>query len=149
MNIIDALSDRQLLGASPAFRDLSTWSPWLTFLRAVYGLPLDAESAPLFCKATGRRRYDPAHGGWREVVLVCGRQSGKSRIAATLVTFEAAFAPREPDGSTTYGLLVAQDARAAQRVLFEYMVACNYELTSIGTNDIGHAVLDLLLEKPD
>jgi CubicO group peptidase (beta-lactamase class C family) len=30
------------------------------------------------------------------------------------------------------------------------MIACNYELTSIGTNDIGHAVLDILLgEKQD
>ena len=38
--IIEALHDRRLLGALPDFADLTTWTPWLTFLSALYGLPL-------------------------------------------------------------------------------------------------------------
>jgi hypothetical protein len=40
MTIIEALHDAQLFGALPAFRDLTSWRPWLAFLRAVYGLAL-------------------------------------------------------------------------------------------------------------
>ena len=43
LTILDAIHDRSLFGASPVFADLQPWKPWLTFLSAVYGLPLDAE----------------------------------------------------------------------------------------------------------
>ena len=32
VTIIDALHDKQLFGALPAFEDLSSWSAWLVFL---------------------------------------------------------------------------------------------------------------------
>ena len=41
VTIIDALKDRALFGGLPAFQDLTTWRPWIAFLRAVYGLPMD------------------------------------------------------------------------------------------------------------
>jgi len=53
--IIDALRDPQLLGALPAFRDLSTWAAWLVFLKAFYGLMLDAAELALFRERTGRQ----------------------------------------------------------------------------------------------
>jgi hypothetical protein len=83
----------RLLGAVPAFKDLSTWQPWINRVA-------EAEE----------------HGG--DEVWILGRQSGKSRIAATRAVFYAVTAG--PEAAGTYALLVAQDARAALRTLFRY-----------------------------
>jgi hypothetical protein len=120
MTIIEALGDRALLGALPCFRALTSWQAWLVFLKAVYGLPLDLAELAVFCQHTGRAAYAPPPGGWQEVVAVTGRQSGKTRIAATLAAFEAMTAPAELDGTDLYALLVAQDERASLRTLFSY-----------------------------
>ena len=82
MNIIEALKDRNLLGASPVFADLATWKPWLVFLSAVYGLPLDSEGVDLFKRCTGRSTYDPPEGGWPEVAYIVDRQAGKTPLAS-------------------------------------------------------------------
>jgi hypothetical protein len=119
-NIVDALRAPLLFGGHPAFRDLATWSAWVVFLRACYGLPLEPGELEIFKRHTGRPTYDPPAGGWREVVAIVGRQSGKSRVAALLASFEAALAEPLPDRTATYALLVAQDHRAAMRTLFEY-----------------------------
>ena len=39
MNILAALADRNLLGAS--IRDAESWKPWRALLAAAFGLPLD------------------------------------------------------------------------------------------------------------
>jgi hypothetical protein len=120
ITIVEALEDCALFGGLPAFRDLSTWRAWLVFLRAVYGLPLDAAGEALFREHTGRSTYDPPAGGWREVVCVVGRQSGKTRIAASIAAFEAMTVEAEADGTELYSLLVAQDHRASLRAVFRY-----------------------------
>jgi hypothetical protein len=68
----------------------------------------------LFRKHTGRQRA--REEGYPEAVCIVGRQSGKSAVAAVTCAFEAATS-RDPG---TYALLISQDARAAQRVLFGY-----------------------------
>lgn len=120
LSILDALNDAALLGGLPVFRDLSTWRAWLTFLRAAYGLPLSGDELELFRRHTGRTGYAPPPGGFPEVVCIVGRQSGKTRIAATIAAFEAVLAEREPDRTELYAVLVAQDHRAALRTLFGY-----------------------------
>lgn len=120
LTIVDALEDDALFGALPAFQYLATWRAWLVFLRATYGLPLNEAGQAIFCERTGRSRYEPPCGGYREAVCIVGRQSGKTRIAATIAAFEAMTAPAEGDGTETFALLVAQDARAALRTLFAY-----------------------------
>jgi hypothetical protein len=121
MNILQAIADPQLLGASPALRDLSTWKWWFTFLAAVYGLPLDAEGEERFCKATGRSRYNPPPGGWPEVVCIVGRQAGKTLIGSLIVAFESAFAETKRSDGELYSVLVAQDWRASIRASFSYI----------------------------
>ena len=120
MNIVEAISDRNLLGASPAFHDITPWRRWLVFLAALFGLPLDAEGEALFRKATGRSVYDPPPGGWREVVAIVGRQAGKTRVGASIVAYGAAMAPPTRDGDR-YALLLAQDHRSAMRAAFSYL----------------------------
>jgi hypothetical protein len=132
VTILDALRDPALFGALPAFRDLTTWRRWCVFLAAVYGLALsslravglsEAEALRIFCEHTGRSHYAPPAGGYREAVCIVGRQSGKTRIAATLAAFAAATAQPQEDGTEKYIPLVAQDARAALRTLFSYACA--------------------------
>lgn len=123
LSIVDALADPNLFGGLAAFRDLSTWRPWLTCLRAMYGLPLDSADLELFTRHTGRTTYDPPPGGYPEVCCVVGRQSGKTRVAATIAGFEAVLAEQELDRTELYAVLVAQDHRAALRALFGYVRA--------------------------
>ena len=120
MNIIEALKDRSLLGASPVFADLMTWKPWLVFLSAVYGLPLDSESVDLFRRCTGRSTYNPPEGGWPEVACIVGRQAGKTRVCSLIVSHESALAEPSRDGEL-YALLLAQDWRASIRASFSYV----------------------------
>lgn len=128
MNILEAVHDRNLLGASSAFADLTSWRSWLAFLGGIYGLPLDSESAAVFEKCTGRA-YAPPAGGWSEAALIVGRQAGKTKAAGLLVSYAAAFAPRCTDGEL-YALLLAQDHRAAIRAAFSY-VASLFEASPI------------------
>src|SRR5881409_2291471 len=114
-SIADFVTDPQLLGlhVSPAQR---------TLLKAVYGLPLDAEELALWQQCTGRVRY-PAQP-FAEVTVVAGARAGKdSRIAAPIVVFESVFGGHERHlarGERGVIVLVAQDQRAT-RVAFDYI----------------------------
>jgi phage terminase large subunit-like protein len=119
IQIDQAISDKNLLGALSCFEDLSSWSPWLVLLRAAYGLPLSSGEQEIFREHMGRTSYDPPDGGWGEIAVIVGRQSGKTRIAASVAVFEALTAPK--DVGETYALLIAQDHRAAQRALLSYV----------------------------
>ena len=132
MTIIEALTDKRLFGALPAFQDLSTWRDWLVFLAAVYGLALsslrdvglsEAEALRVFSEHTGRSRYHPPDGGYPETVGIISRQSGKTRAGATIQGYEAMTATPEPDGTELYCVSVAQDQRASLRTLFRYAAA--------------------------
>lgn len=118
--IIDALRHPKLFGALPAFRDLSTWGPWLAVLAMIYGLPLDPSQLDLYRKFTGREVYDPPKGGWSEVVLCTGRQAGKSRISGLIGAWEAARTSESKGGSGEYAIILAQDRTAATRALAGY-----------------------------
>lgn len=118
VTIIDALRDPQLLGHGP-FSGLRSWAPWLSFLRVLYGLPLEPGDLELYREATGRTD-DPPSGGFDEALVIVGRQAGKSQIASALVTFDAAFAEGQGTGAV-YSIIIAQDERAARRVIFGYI----------------------------
>jgi Terminase large subunit, T4likevirus-type, N-terminal len=117
VTILEALADRNLFGALPAFRDLETWGAWEASLAAVYGLPMTEAQLETFRAHTGRSA--PRTGGYSEAVCIVGRQSGKSQVAAMIATFEAIRATRA-EGRGTYAVLVCQDARSALRTLFRY-----------------------------
>ena len=87
LDIIAALEDKKLLGA--ALGELGTWRSWLIFLRSLFGLELDAEQLELFELHTGRS-VAPSEQA-REAWVVAGRRGGKSRIAALIAVYIAAF----------------------------------------------------------
>lgn len=117
--IVESLQSRAGLGGLGCFKDLGPWARWLVFLKALYGLDLSPEERRLFTHHTARA--EPRAGGYPEAVVIVGRQSGKSRIAAAIAAYEAVNAP--PDETERYAVLVAQDERSAVRVLLSYLKA--------------------------
>jgi hypothetical protein len=93
MNIIEAIHDPNLF--KPFLGDLETWFPWLTALRAVYGLPLTAEEHDLIRRCTGRDADRLPKDGFDTSLFLTGRRSGKSRTAAIIGAFEATMAGHE------------------------------------------------------
>jgi len=87
ISIIDAMSDPAIFGH--AFKDLSSWRSWQTYLRALFKIDLDKKERSLFKKCTGLS--SPPKERIRETLALCGRRSGKSTIAALIATYLACF----------------------------------------------------------
>ena len=120
MNIIEALDDGNLLGAS--IRDPESWKPWRALLAAAFGLTLDPYQAELFRQCTGRRV--PPAGQFRSLFLCIGRRGGKSFAMALLAVYLAVF--RDWRSKLTVGeraviQLIAADRQQA-RILYRYIV---------------------------
>jgi len=84
-NIIKAMEDPQLL--RPAFKDLRTWRPWMTYLKALFGLGLEGEEIELFRESTGLG--EASAGPVRESFAIVGRRGGKSYISAVIACYLA------------------------------------------------------------
>jgi hypothetical protein len=113
MNIIAALDDRNLLGAS--IRDPDSWKPWRTLLAAAFGLTLSSDELTLYRQCTGRRAPpgEPAAYLW----LVIGRRGGKSFAMALVAVFLAVFKDWRKclsPGERAIVLLVAGDREQAK-----------------------------------
>jgi len=115
MNIIEQLEHPHLFGALPHFKNLTTWSMWLVFLKSLFGLPLNSSELDAFKQCTGRATYNPPPGGFPEAVAIAGVQCGKSSIAGALIG--SAALTGDP-GTVAIG--VAQDHRGGMRVLLRY-----------------------------
>jgi hypothetical protein len=117
--LLAALDDRALFG--PVFPSPS-WDSWRAFCRALYGLPMPPPQLDLFRRCTGRvdAPTTPATEAW----VVCGRRSGKSRIASAIATYVAALAPTTTLAPGEWGtvLVCAVDKQQAQ-VIFRYCKA--------------------------
>lgn len=95
MNIIEAIKDENLFRPFLG-EDLESWKPWLTALRAMYGLPIKAsQSKRLVRQCTGRDVSTMPADGFDTALFLTGRRSGKSRIAAVIGAYEAAIAGHE------------------------------------------------------
>jgi hypothetical protein len=119
MTILEALHDRQLFGR--VFPDLEPWSAWLAFLAALFGLPLADREVAVYQRHTGRRV--PPVSAARESWVVVGRRGGKSRVAALIAVYVAAFrdysAVLAPGEKATVAVIAADRQQA--RVVFRYV----------------------------
>lgn len=116
MNIIKATTDPKVFG--PFFKDAQTWSGWRTFLKVLFGIPLDGGERQLFRECTGRQ--EPAKGGHSEAWLVIGRRGGKSFILALVAVFLASFHDWRPflgPGEVATIMVIAQDRRQARHIM--------------------------------
>jgi hypothetical protein len=119
MTILEALSDPQLLGAP--FTDAASWQAWRVFQAALFGLPMTEDDLGLYRACTGRPHAPTAAA--REAWVIVGRRGGKSRIAALIAVYLAAF--RDYAGILAPGEratipIIACDRRKA-RTVFRYV----------------------------
>jgi hypothetical protein len=113
--ILDALADPQLLGS--AFQG-DTWTAWRAVLAAIFGLPMAGGQLETFRACSGRQ--DAPTAPVREAWCIAGRRAGKSRVAALIAVFLAAF--RDYRGVLARGEvgtlpIVAADRRQARTVM--------------------------------
>ena len=118
MSVDVALRDASLLGAG--LGDPASWSGWLAILRAAFGLNLTDQQRELFITVAGGR--DPPRRKVRELWAVCGRRSGKTRVAAAISAYIGAIQQhRLAPGEVGYVLLLAA-SKAQASVAFNYVV---------------------------
>jgi hypothetical protein len=96
MDILQAINDQNLF--LPYFggsEGLASWSNWLTAIRCVYGLPLGDGEAQVVRETTGRDPSQLPEAGFRTALFLCGRRSGKSRVASVIAAYESVLAGHE------------------------------------------------------
>ena len=102
-------------------------------LAALFSLPLRYEAYELYRKFTERADAPLQQAG--EAWLVCGRRSGKSRIAALIAVFLAAFRDYSKvlaPGEIGTVMVIAADKKQA-RVLIQYIFAFFDEIAILGS----------------
>ena len=85
LTFTDAMHDPNLLGH--AFPDLATWRPHLTIGRATFAEPPQPGDIELFAQLTGRDSWPTVPA--RNLTMITGRRSGKTRKAAALGVYLA------------------------------------------------------------
>lgn len=107
----------------PHFKSLTSWFPWLVFLKCLFGLPL-LESERLFAhKLTGRTEFPEKQ--FSEAWVIAGRRGGKSIILALIAVFFAVFRDYRPilkPGERATIMIIAAD-RDQARIIFRYALA--------------------------
>jgi hypothetical protein len=116
ITIPEALHDERLLGA--ALDDITSWRTWLTVLKAAFALPLDEDERAIFAAVAGGRALPSKRV--RELWAVVGRRAGKSRIAAALAVYSAAFLPHRLARGERGLVLVLAASRDQARVVFDF-----------------------------
>ena len=118
IDINRALLDPNLLGA--ALGNPTTWSRWLSVLRAAFALNMSAADIAAFKEVAGDREPPPSRVD--ELWFTVGRRSGKSRIAAALACYAALLVPRPLAHGETGVVLVLAASQDQARVVFNYCV---------------------------
>jgi hypothetical protein len=114
--ILDAMTDPSLFGGY--FRRGRTWAAWVTFLKAVFAIPMSMEDLEIFQRHSARTT--PPASPVREAWMVIGRRGGKSRIAALVAVFLACFRDYKnvlAPGEKGTVMLLAADRRQARSLM--------------------------------
>jgi hypothetical protein len=116
VTIIEALQDEALF--APPFRDRSTWLPWWTFSKALFGLPMNESDLALFRECAGL--YDPPTEQARSAWCIIGRRGGKSRWLALLAAYLATFIDWTPylaPGERGSIVVIAADRKQCRTIM--------------------------------
>lgn len=130
LTLLDACADPDLF-AHWFSRHPEGWTAWFAFMRALFGLPLNAEQRRIYCACTGRT--DAPDTAAREVYLICGRRSGKSFILALIAVWLACFhnyRGQLAPGERGTIFIVASDRKQA-RVILRYVTALLNEVSAL------------------
>lgn len=119
-SILDAIADPALF--APWFRNIASWHAWMTFLSALFALPMSRDELAIYRECTGRtdEPEQVAKEGW----LICGRRAGKSFILALIAVFLATFRDYRDylqPGERATVMVIAADRKQA-RTIMRYVV---------------------------
>lgn len=116
-----ALTDPLLLGA--AIDDIDTWATWRTILRAAFGHPLTDPELDLLAILAGPN-CPPPTSPVRELWVIAGRRSGKSRMAAAVASYVGSLDHRSrlAPGETGY-IVVMSPTRDQSKAIANYIAA--------------------------
>jgi hypothetical protein len=95
LSVIDACRDENLF--RPYFgKHYKSFAKWRVLLRAIYGVPLTSDwQREVYRHCTGRDPDKINPDGYQTSLIIAGRRSGKSKIAAVIGTYAAALAGLE------------------------------------------------------
>ncbi|TIL70369.1 MAG: terminase [Mesorhizobium sp.] len=120
ITIDKALRDPNLLGA--ALGTSPTWDTWVSVLRAAFGLAMTDKDRATFKAVAGGR--EPPPGRVRELWCIIGRRSGKSRMAAAVASYLAAFGDHSGLAAGETGVVLVLAASKSQAsAVFRYILA--------------------------
>jgi hypothetical protein len=139
ITIDQALADPRLLNVP--LGDPATWRSWFTVLKAAFGLPLTTAEAKFFQSVAGRRPVPKKRVS--ELWSIVGRRSGKSRIAAGIASYIAAFGEHNLSPGETGYILVLAGSKLQANAVFDYVRAffekspvLAQQIESIGAEEI-------------
>jgi len=119
IEIDSALTDPNLLGSCLGPAD--TWQTWLMCLRAAFGITLTRQERRAFASIAGSRK--PPKQKIRELWIIAGRRSGKSRMAAAIACYIACFLPHKLARGEQGFVLVLSPTLAQSKTIFSYAEA--------------------------
>jgi len=109
-----ALLNKNLLRASLD----TSWSTWITALRAAYGLPLFRSERSVFRQAAGDR--EPPRDRVDEFWAIVGRRGGKLRTAASIGVHAACCVPHHLAAGEIGEVAIVAGSREQAGVIFSY-----------------------------
>lgn len=116
-----ALTDKKLLGA--ALGPIESWNTWVSVLKAAFGLSLNRQERRAFASVSGNRK--PPAERVQELWAIVGRRGGKSRAAAAIAVYLAAFvdwSSKLARGEVGYVLSLSPSVSQA-KLVFGYALA--------------------------
>ena len=119
MNIITACKDEKLFGHF--FEDLTTWRPWLTAAKAMFGLPITSDEERALVKQCTGREVEDLPRNPTTCLFLCGRRSGKSRFIAVASAYLALFNKAKVAKGETLVLPVISPSRFQSTLIFKYL----------------------------
>jgi hypothetical protein len=119
MAITDALRDPRLLAGSLGV-DLASWFVWFIVLKAAFAIGLDAAELATFQEVAGGRL--PPARLVRELWIIAGRRSGKSRIAALIAVYLSIFSKYRLSAGERGVVLIVAPSIAQTKIVFDYAV---------------------------
>lgn len=116
--ILEVMEDPKIFGNE--FRGPS-WRVWRVCLAGIFGLPVADDDLKFWTKFTGRT--DPPTMQTLLAYLICGRRSGKTRIAALIAVYVSVFREYKLSAGELGVVLVISRNLKQTRVVFGYISA--------------------------
>jgi hypothetical protein len=131
ITIIEAIRHKQLLGSLPAFQSLESWGSWITWLKAVFSLPMTDGELEIFRQCTGRQT--PSTKEPTELYSIIGRRGGKSFISSLTAVYIACFSSfkRYLNTGERAAILVLARDRDQAKIVFNYVLGILHAVAAL------------------